>query len=103
MVLLASSPIGPTGKLATILANTSVPLLGTSPALRIVKDKGELDNNYRPKLKMEKGEWVSVIGWLEGEAPSHLRDVSPMFESYNRLPLNSYSSKPHYALTQTLR
>lgn len=30
----------------------------------------------REKLKMDKGEWVNVIGWLGGETPKGMSNVS---------------------------
>lgn len=58
------------------MANTSIPLLGPTPAMKDMYEWRTESEISRPKLKMEKGEWVTVVGWLEGKAPERINRVS---------------------------
>jgi len=93
---------------ATILVNLSIPLLGYShpgvPMLRYNNDEparpkiGVRANNrdfgipppratpekgkgIRPRLRIERGEWVVVVGWLDGQDERVLRKVSLAFSA----------------------
>jgi hypothetical protein len=78
----------------TILVDTSIPLLGNTPSLKTldVHDKdswfksdeekvkgrkygsGEKFVN-RETLKLDRGEWVCVVGWFEGDGAKYARKV----------------------------
>jgi len=80
VLLLAAIGTEATGPLATILINVSIPLLGQTPALRhlpqddgysrpsareVTNTKGE--SRERGPLSLERGEFVTVVGWLESD------------------------------------
>jgi hypothetical protein len=73
ILLLAAIATQATGPLATILINTSTPLLGQTPALKsLPQDDGysrpptmSNGNRERQPLSLERGEFVTVVGWLE--------------------------------------
>jgi hypothetical protein len=84
LLLLASSRRSPTGPLATLLVNGAIPLLGPSPAVKDLYEGSSSDSGIaRPKLRVETGEWVTVIGWLEGTIPDRLIDVCTYFSTWS--------------------
>lgn len=88
----------------TLIINTSVPLLGQSPSAKDISQvegagvysysrltsglasatatpvtTGRVRGSFfvnREKVRMGKGEWVCVVGWLEGEVPGRMVGVS---------------------------
>lgn len=73
MLLLAAIATEATGPLAIVLVNCSTPLLGQTPA---IKPQQQDDGYHRPPyssktsrerqpLSLERGEFVTVVGWLE--------------------------------------
>ena len=80
VLLLAAIGTEATGSLATILVNVSIPLLGQTPALRkLPQDDGysrpptgsdtnkKGESRERGPLSLERGEFVTVVGWLESD------------------------------------
>lgn len=74
----------------TLLVDLSVPLLGSSPAAHDVSaaygsvaPQARIPNtirpaaayDYRSRVKLERGEWISVVGWLGTEEDRNLSKV----------------------------
>jgi hypothetical protein len=83
ILLIAAIATEATGPLATILVNTSTPLLGQTPALKpLPQDDGYSRppsmsrNRERQPLSLERGEFVTVVGWLESDQSKLSRQVS---------------------------
>ncbi|ORY28141.1 hypothetical protein BCR39DRAFT_535606 [Naematelia encephala] len=95
-LLLSSGPSKRSGenKINTLLVDVSVALLGQSPAVKdlsYVQDSiwsrhgpsttGNKDEERvvsrglinRERLRLEHGDWVCVVGWLEGPAPKRIQ------------------------------
>jgi hypothetical protein len=84
ILLLAAIATQATGPLATILINTSTPLLGLTPALKPPpQDDGysrpptmSNGNRERQPLSLDRGEFVTVVGWLESNQSKLSSQVS---------------------------
>jgi len=83
ILLLAAIATQATGPLATILVNTSTPLLGQTPALNPLPQDDVYSrppsisrSRERQALSLERGEFVTVVGWLENDQSKLSRQVS---------------------------
>ena len=84
MLLLAAIAMEATDPLSIILVNIATPLLGQTPAIKSLQQD---DGYYRPTtsskgnrergpLKLERGEFVTVVGWLESDQTKLSSQVS---------------------------
>ena len=84
ILLLAAIATEPTGPLAIVLVNISTPLLGQTPALKLpLQDDGyyrpptsSKGSTERQSLNLERGEFVTVVGWLESDQSKLSSQVS---------------------------
>jgi len=106
LLLLSAPPTSPTGALPTMLVDLSIPLLGQSPSAKDVSHleggvysrpspptvrpvnatgfaEDESEGRWRERLRLDRGEFVCVVGWLEGDARRLARKVNPG-PTYNR-------------------
>ncbi|WVQ67134.1 uncharacterized protein L199_005329 [Kwoniella botswanensis] len=97
----ASDPHSPS---PTILVNISIPLMGQSPSLKDVSAAAE-SNSYtqtvqsssegqlgrgpvnREPLTLNRGEWVNVVGWLEGDGEKMVRKVKTSSSYLKPIPI----------------
>ena len=96
VLLLSAYPRRTGQSIPTLLVDVAVPFLGQSPAAksvypednvysrqpappsvdtRIVDSGRAVKGTAREMLKVHKGEWVHVVGWLEGNIKVHNREV----------------------------
>ncbi|WRT70359.1 uncharacterized protein IL334_007357 [Kwoniella shivajii] len=108
LLLLTSYPNSqtPNSPSPTILVDISTPLLGQSPSVKdisAVQDSMYSRNpqppspvmmtgkegNYvnREMLSLSRGEWVSLVGWLEGDGSKMVRKVKTSSSYLKPLPL----------------
>ncbi|KAK6909560.1 hypothetical protein I203_103581 [Kwoniella mangroviensis CBS 8507] len=97
----ASNPHSPS---PTILVNISIPLMGQSPSLKDVSAAaGSSSHNHtaqsssegrsgrvainREALTLNGGEWVNVVGWLEGDGERMVRKVKTSSSYLKPLPI----------------
>ncbi|RSH91626.1 hypothetical protein EHS25_008995 [Saitozyma podzolica] len=100
----------------TVLVNASIPLLGKSPAAKDVSEAygsgragtqgpqelsvsmlegiGSAGPINRERLRIERGEWICVVGWLEGEVSRRI-ELAP--ESGFRSPMELVLEAIHIA------
>jgi len=97
LLLSAPSSSASPNPISTLLINLATALLGGSPAasdlssvsdgvyLRDSRPPPTIRNNSggqrtglvnRERLRLERGEWIVVVGWLEGEGRRLLHQVS---------------------------
>jgi hypothetical protein len=93
LLLLASTATQATGPLSTLLVNTSIPLLGQSPALNsLPQQDGSYSRDQQPlpraevkhiqqrierrPLSLERGGFITVVGWLESDQSRLSNQVS---------------------------
>ena len=91
ILLIAAIATEATGPLATILVNTSTPLLGQTPALKPLPQDDEYSrpatmsrSRERQPLSLERGEFVTVVGWLESDQSKLSRQVSCLRDTVER-------------------
>jgi hypothetical protein len=79
LLLLAAVPTQATGPLATLLVDVSIPLLGQTPALDPLPEQQGTTSSAGPRsrtLSLARGEYVTVVGWLEGDQSNLASKVS---------------------------
>jgi hypothetical protein len=82
LLLLAAIPTQAIGPLATILVDASTPLLGQTPALTPLPEQDAAPSTSGHKhrsngvLSIARGEYVTVVGWLEGDRAGLASKVS---------------------------
>ncbi|WVW86019.1 hypothetical protein I302_108057 [Kwoniella bestiolae CBS 10118] len=102
LLLLTSFPptSNPHSPSPTILVNISTPLMGQSPSLKDISsathssyasasqgipENGRVPIN-RESLALQRGEWVNVVGWLEGDGERMVRKVKTSSSYAKPLP-----------------
>ena len=89
-LLLASStdPFEPQAPIRTVLVSTKVALSGQSPAAKDVSaardgvnprqlGRGSWERRYEPpRLSLDRGCWITVVGWLDAASAGRSRKVS---------------------------
>jgi hypothetical protein len=90
LLLLSAAPTQATGPLATLLVDLTVPLLGQTPALKDLRPQDSTysrapqpipqqtrrDGRERESLSLERGTFVTVVGWLESDQSNISSQVS---------------------------
>ena len=92
ILLLSATPDRALGALSTLLVNITIPLMGMTPALRdpttvegITYSRDSYSSIQSSKvssgrrenlLKLDRGEFVTVVGWLEGDGTKLVARVS---------------------------
>jgi hypothetical protein len=79
LLLLAAMPTQAIGPLATLLVDVSIPLLGQTPALDPLPEQqvtASTAGSRSRTLTLARGEYVTVVGWLEGDQSNLASKVS---------------------------
>lgn len=88
ILLLSAIPERAIGPLGTLLVDVSTPLLGRTPAMPEITPAEHLVYSREPTvsnstgtrkdepLKLERGEFVTIVGWLEGDGTKLASRVS---------------------------
>ncbi|WWD19516.1 hypothetical protein CI109_103977 [Kwoniella shandongensis] len=100
-----SNPSSPSVPSPTLLVNISTPLLGQSPSISDISSAQDSLYSRQPqlpsipstisasglvnreKVTLNRGEWVSVVGWLEGDGSKMVRKVKTSNSYLAPLPL----------------
>ncbi|WWC71873.1 uncharacterized protein I206_105832 [Kwoniella pini CBS 10737] len=94
LLLLTSFPpiTQPHSPSPTILINITTPLLGQSPSLKDMSTPIQTVNSTHPgfvnreSLSLNRGEWVNIVGWLEGDGQKMVRKVKTSSSYLKPLP-----------------
>ncbi|KAK8853102.1 hypothetical protein IAR55_003803 [Kwoniella newhampshirensis] len=106
LLLLTAPALDPTTPSPTLLVNISTPLLGQSPSITDVSSAQDTIYSRQPqtslppssstfssivvnreKVTLSRGEWVCVVGWLEGDGHRMVKKVKTSASYLAPLPL----------------
>ena len=102
IVLLSAVPDRATGPFSTLLVDVTTPLLGMTPAMRdpaapedVVYSRDSYSSLAQSKssserrdnlLSLKRGEFVTVVGWLEGDGTKLVERVRSSSRAVPREP-----------------